>query len=169
MDGWAGASPPISQDLSTVRCSSGVRQVLAFPPFASTIFFVGVTIRELKRCVNQETSFVTISPMLNMKDLENYEEQAFIKKGTERIEESAIDTASSSLNDLVYSYCGSVCFLGECEKQIQFEVKEESTPTYDPLLQLFKRMRNNEEVQASRQLLFDEESVVVEVSSRSGL
>ena len=105
-----------------------------------------------------------------MKDLEDYEEQALIEKGgTGWIEESAIDTASSSLNDLVYSYCGTVCFLGECEKQIQFEVEEESTPTYDPLMQLFKRMRNNEEVQASRQLLFDEESVVEEVSSRSGL
>lgn len=105
-----------------------------------------------------------------MKGLENYEEQALIEKGgTGRIEESAIDTASSSLNDLVYSYCGTVCFLGDCEKQILFEVEEESTPTYDPLMQLFKRMRNNEEVQASRQLLFDEESVVEEVSSRSGL
>lgn len=143
---------------------------------SATIFFVGVTIRELEWLIFLSFETLCIKkllllqyPILNMKDLENYEEQALIEKGTGRIEESAIDTASSSLNDLVYSYCGRVCFLGECEKQIQFEVEEESLPTYDPLMQLFKRMRNNEEVQASRQLLFDEESVVDEVSSRSGL
>ena len=97
------------------------------------------------------------------------EDQALIlPRGGGRVEKGAIDVASS-MNELVYGYCASVCFLGDCEKQIQFEVEEATTATYDPLTQLFKRLSNNEEeVQASRQLLFDEDSVVEEVSTRSG-
>jgi hypothetical protein len=79
------------------------------------------------------------------------------------VEESAIQ-AASALNDLAYGICGSVCFLGDCDKQIQFEVNE-AVADYN-VINLFQRMANDPAAQASRRTLFDEESVVSGVDSR---
>jgi hypothetical protein len=101
----------------------------------------------------------------------NSEHQALTRpKRVGRVEESVIEVASS-LNDMVYGYCGSVCFMGDCDKQIAYEVNEESTAAYDGLRELFNRMEYSyaDRIMPSHRVLFDEDSVVDEVSSRTSL
>jgi hypothetical protein len=79
------------------------------------------------------------------------------------VEDSVIRAASAL--DLAYGICGSVCFLGDCDKQIQFEFNEETVADYN-VVNLFQRMANDPVLKASRGNLFDEESVVSGVDSR---
>lgn len=98
-----------------------------------------------------------------MASLSSNEEQSIARVGP--VAESAIE-AASALNDLAYGICGSVCFLGDCDKQIQFEVNEETVADYN-VINLFQRMANDASaVEASRSNLFDEDSVVSGADSR---
>jgi hypothetical protein len=54
-----------------------------------------------------------------------------------------------------------------CDKQVQYEWIQDQYKMDSPLGNLFNKIDNNLEVQMYREFLFDEESVVEQVSGRS--
>jgi hypothetical protein len=72
--------------------------------------------------------------------------------------------AASACTKLVSENCG-LCTV-YCDKQVQYESVLEQYNMGTPLDSLFRKLDNSLEVQVYRDYMFDEESVVEQVSSR---
>ncbi|CAJ1945984.1 unnamed protein product [Cylindrotheca closterium] len=73
--------------------------------------------------------------------------------------EEGVMLVSSAINDMVYGHCGPVCFMGDCDKQLNFEMAQETAAEYN-VINVFNGMQQqtNSNLSSDSNLL-DEESV----------
>ena len=90
------------------------------------------------------------------------EHRELVSKGS--LVETVVKVATTC-NNLMIENCNP-CTL-YCDKQVQYEWVQDQYKMDGPLGNLFNKIDNNVEVQMYREFLFDEESVVEQVSSRS--
>ena len=62
---------------------------------------------------------------------------------------------SSAINDMVYGHCGPVCFMGDCDKQLNFELAQDTVAEYN-VINVF----NNKHQIHSTESLIEDDSVV---------
>mmetsp|Transcript_9463 Transcript_9463/g.22316 ORF Transcript_9463/g.22316 Transcript_9463/m.22316 type:complete len:92 (+) Transcript_9463:51-326(+) len=70
--------------------------------------------------------------------------------------EEGVMLVSSAINDVVYGHCGPVCFMGDCDKQLKFELAQETVAEYS-VINVFNGMKANGI--PSNGTLLDEDSV----------
>lgn len=66
--------------------------------------------------------------------------------------EEGVMLVSSAINDIMYGHCGPVCFMGDCDKQLNFELAQETVAEYN-VINVFNGMNNTKDT------LFEDESV----------
>lgn len=75
------------------------------------------------------------------------------------MEEGAI-LAASTINEMVYGYCGPVCFMGDCDEQLKFELAQDTVAEYNVISVFQGRNKDSSNTKSPQETLFDEASVV---------
>ena len=101
---------------------------------------------------------------MNVSMMDEHERRELVSARGSTMVESVVK-AAAACNKLFTQNC-NLCTI-YCDKQVQYEWVQEQYKMSTPINHLFSKLDNSLEVQLYRDFLFDEESVVEQVSSRS--
>ena len=73
--------------------------------------------------------------------------------------EEGVMLVSSAINEMVYGHCGPVCFMGDCDKQLNFELAQETVAEYN-VINVFNGIQQADSNLSNGSNLLDEDSVV---------